>query len=78
MDEWGRITTGLKLTLTTFNSTLASIKTLLAGGDFVLDGLDEDAHPLGEDYKCWLVSPLHASSAADPQAAARKNKWPFG
>ena len=45
----GRITTGLKLTLTTFNLTLAAIKIPPAAGDFVLDGQDEDQRPLGKD-----------------------------
>ena len=41
--------TGLKMTSTTFNATLAAIKAPRVGGDFVWDGQDEDERPLGKD-----------------------------
>ena len=45
----GLITTGLKFTLTTFNSISAASKTLQVGGDFIWDGQDQDKRPLSND-----------------------------
>lgn len=39
---------GLKMTSTTFNETLATLKAPPAGGDFAWDGQDEDERPLSK------------------------------